>query len=228
MKHHEDWPLRRFVLCGSCGKPLTAGWVKNAAGKPYGFYFRAQKGCRAVSVRKEFLEHGWLTLLQMTQPKEEYLRRLPELVATSWEQRKARAEEERRQLTSRLAEQNALNKKSIEARVKGKISDEDFTTMKKAIADEIEHIEHGLKRLEEERSGVQELAKIKKYQLKNLWETWKNGDLNYRVELQFALAPEGLHWSDTKGFLNTSNPSLFQAYTELMRDLVGDGGRQRT
>jgi hypothetical protein len=72
---------------------------------------------------------------------------------------------------------------------------------------------------------VQELAKIKEYQLKNLWETWKNGDLNYRVELQFALAPEGLHWSDTKGFLNTSNPQLFQAYTELMRDLVGNGGR---
>jgi site-specific DNA recombinase len=228
VKHHEDWPLRRFVLCADCGKPLTAGWVKNSKGQPYGFYFCAQKGCRSVSVRKEFLEHGWLTLLQMTQPKEEYLRRLPELVETAWEQRKGRAEEERRQLTSRLAEQNALNKKAIEARVKGHISDEDFATMKKAIATEIEHIEHGLKRLNEERDGVQELARIKEYELKNLWETWKNGDLNYRVELQFALAPEGLHWSDTKGFLNTANPHLFQAYTELMRDLVGNGGRQRT
>jgi hypothetical protein len=46
-------------------------------------------------------------------------------------------------------------------------------------------------------------------------------DLNYRVELQFALGPEGLHWSDEKGFLNTANPHFFQAYTELMRDLVG-------
>jgi len=40
--------------------------------------------------------------------------------------------------------------------------------MKKAIADEIEHIEHGLKRLDEERSGVQELAKTKEYELKTL------------------------------------------------------------
>ena len=192
VKHHEDWPLRRFVLCASCGKSLTAGWVKNAAGKPYGFYFCAQKGCRSVSVRKEFLEHGWLTLLQMTQPKEEYLRRLPELVEAAWEQRKARAEEEQRQLTARLAAQVALNQRTIEARVKGKISDEDFATMKKAIADEIEHIEHAVKRLDEERSGVQELAKIKEYELKNLAESWKKGDLNYRVDLQFALAPEGL------------------------------------
>ena len=228
VKHHEDWPLRRFVLCAACSKPLTAGWVKNKAGKPYGFYFCAQKGCRSVSVRKEFLEHGWLTLLQMTQPKEEYLRRLPELVEAAWEHRKVRAEEEQRQLTNRLAEQVALNKRTIEARVKGLISDEDFATMKKAIADEIEHIEHAVKRLDEERTGVQELAKIKEYQLKNLWETWKNGDLNYRVELQFALAPEGLHWSDENGFLNTANPQLFQAYKELLADLVGDGGRQRT
>ena len=139
-----------------------------------------------------------------------------------------RAEEERRQLTARLAEQNALNKKSIEARVKGKISDEDFATMKKAIADEIEHIEHGLKRLNEERDGAQELAKIKEYQLKNLWETWKNGDLNYRVELQFALAPEGLRWSSDNGFLNKANPQLFQAYKELLGDLELNGGRQRT
>jgi site-specific DNA recombinase len=228
VKHHEDWPLRRFVLCGSCRKPLTAGWVKNAAGKPYGFYFCAQKGCRAVSLRKEYLEYAWLTLLQMTQPREEYLRRLPELVEAAWKQRKASAEEERRQLTSRLAEQNALDKKSIEARVKGQISDQDFATMKKAITDEIEHIEHSLKRLNEERDGVQEIAKIKEYELRNLAESWKNGDLNYRVELQFALAPDGLRWLPDNGFLNKGNQQLFQAFQELLADLVGDGGRQRT
>jgi hypothetical protein len=164
----------------------------------------------------------------MTQPREDYLQRLPELVEAAWEQRKVKAEEEQRQLTSRLGEQVALNKRTIEARVKGLISDEDYATMKKAIANEIEQIEHAVKRLDDERAGVRELAKIKEYQLKNLWEAWKNGDLNYRIELQFALAPEGLHWSTDNGFLNKANPQLFQAYRELLGDLVGDGGRQRT
>src|SRR5258708_14195738 len=36
--HHEDWPLRRFVLCVECGKPLTAAWVKNGAAKTYAVY----------------------------------------------------------------------------------------------------------------------------------------------------------------------------------------------
>jgi site-specific DNA recombinase len=43
-QQHEDWPLRRFVLCGECGKPLTSGWFKNSKGKRYGYYFCEEKG----------------------------------------------------------------------------------------------------------------------------------------------------------------------------------------
>ena len=225
VKHHEDWPLRRFVLCGKCGKPLTAGWVKNGKGKPYGYYFCAQKGCGVTTLKKDYLESAWLSLLRMTQPTEEYLRRLPELIAKAWEQRKGQAEQEQRQLKVRLGEQQAVNKQAIEARVKGLISDQDFTTLKTSITDEIEQIEHGLRRLEEERNSVQEIAKIKEYELRNLVESWQKGDLQYRVELQFALAPEGLRWSSDNGFLNKDNPQLFQAYKEMLADLVGNGGR---
>jgi hypothetical protein len=52
-----------------------------------------------------------------------------------------------------------LNKQTLEARVKGKISDEDFATMKDAVAAEVAGIERGLKRLEDERSGMRELIK---------------------------------------------------------------------
>jgi hypothetical protein len=48
---HQDWPLRRFVLCGMYGKPLTSGWSKNSKGKRYGYYFCEEKGCRAVKGR---------------------------------------------------------------------------------------------------------------------------------------------------------------------------------
>jgi site-specific DNA recombinase len=225
VKHHEDWPLRRWVLCGSCGKPLTSGWVKNGKGKPYGFYFCVQKGCRAVSVRKDFIEYAWHTLLSRTQPKEETLARLPEMVAKFWEHRRIHAEEEQRQFSKRQKEQQALNKQTIEARVKGLISEEDFATMKKAIAAEFEQIEQGLRRLEEERSGVQELTKTLQFKLENLADSWMNGDLSTRVDIQFALAPEGLRWSSDNGFLNKGNPQLFQAYKELVGDWEMSGGR---
>ena len=74
---------------------------------------------------------------------------------------------------------------------------------------------------------MQELAKTLQFTLENLADAWKNGDLQYRVDLQFALAPDGLRWSTDNGFLNKANPQLFQAYKELLGDLkwmVGDKG----
>ena len=225
VKHHDDWPLRRFVLCGSCGKPLTSGWVKNSKGNPYGYYFCVQKGCGASNVRKELLEAQWIGLLGMLEPKEELLNRLPEMVAAAWKHRKTRAEDERRQLTTRLTEQKALHKQTIEARVKGRISDEDFTTMKDSITSEIKLFEQALAALDEEKNGMQELTKTTEYRLKNLALCWQNGTLKDRVELQFSLWSDGLRWTKKDAFLNKANSSLFQQVEEMVRDLKVDGGR---
>ena len=228
VKHHEDWPLRRFVLCGSCGRPLTSGWVKNSKGQPYGFYFCAQKGCRAVSARKEDIESDWLNLLGMMQPTMEGVNQVAEAAAAAWQHRRVRAEEEQRQLNTHLIEQHTLNKQTIEARVKGKISDEDFATMKAAIAAEVAAIEQGLKKLEDERTGMQELIKNTEVRLSNLATWWQKANLQDRVELQFSLWPDGLSWSHERMFLNTANRSLFQQVKEMIDGLGLDGGRQRT
>ena len=82
--HHEDWPLRRFVLRGSCGKPLTFGWSTKSRGKPNGFYFCAQKGCRAVNARNESIERDWVNLLAMKQPTVEGVNQVAETAATGW------------------------------------------------------------------------------------------------------------------------------------------------
>src|SRR5271163_1946499 len=92
VKRHEDWPLRRFVLCGACGKPLTSGWVKNSKGQSYGFYFCFGKGCRAVSVRKEDIEQHWVALLGMMQPTVDGINQVAEMAAAGWQHRKVRAE----------------------------------------------------------------------------------------------------------------------------------------
>ncbi len=158
----------------------------------------------------------------------EGVNQVAEAAAAAWQHRKVRAEEEQRQLNTRLIEQHALNKQTIEARVKGKISDEDFSTMKAAIAAEVASIEQGLKRLEDERTGMQELIKNTEVRLSNLARWWQDANLQDRVELQFSLWPDGLSWSHERMFLNTANRSLFQQVKEMIDGLVLDGGRQRT
>jgi hypothetical protein len=74
----------------------------------------------------------------------------------SWQHQKVRAEEQQRQLSTRLIEQHVWNKQTIEVRVKSKISDKDFATMKDAIVTEVARIERVLKRLERERAGIED------------------------------------------------------------------------
>ena len=166
-----------------------------------------------------------MNLLGIMQPTIEGINQVAEMAAAGWQHRRVRAEEEQRQLTLRLTAQHDLNKQTIEARVKGKISDEDFATMKAAIAAEVGTIEQGLKRREDERIGMQELIKNTELRLENLAMWWQKASLEDRVELQFSLWPDGLHWSDENSFLNTRNRSLFQMVREMVRDLSMSGGR---
>ena len=45
-----DFPLRGFVLCDDCGKPLTACWSKSKTGKQHPYYLCHTKTC--ASYRK--------------------------------------------------------------------------------------------------------------------------------------------------------------------------------
>jgi hypothetical protein len=192
------------------------------------YYFCEEKGCRAVKGHKEVIEGSWITLLGMMEPKEELLRRAPEIAAAGWEHRRERHEDERRQLSTRLAAQQAMNMKAIEARVQGVISDEDFAKLKASIQTDLEHIQEGLRALDKEHATMKELIENTNYKLQNLSLSWQAAGLQDRMELQFSLWPEGLRWTPDSHFLNTSNHSLYQQVEEMMRDLVGHGGRSRT
>ncbi len=56
---HPDFPLRGFVRCERCGKPLTASWSTGRSGKRYAFYHCWAAGCRAVNVSAGKLEDAF-------------------------------------------------------------------------------------------------------------------------------------------------------------------------
>ena len=53
-RNHPDFPLRGFVRCETCGRPLTGSWSKGRNGR-YAYY-HCQRQCRAVNVSKAALE----------------------------------------------------------------------------------------------------------------------------------------------------------------------------
>lgn len=69
---NEDFPLRGFVSCGCCDKPLTACWSKSKTGKKHPYYLCHNKACTAYrkSIRRDKLEGDFEALLHSMQPSE--------------------------------------------------------------------------------------------------------------------------------------------------------------
>lgn len=65
----EDFPLRGFILCDCCQRPLTSGWAKGKR-KKHPYYFCYHKGCEMYgkTIRRDKLEGDFEDLLKTLQP----------------------------------------------------------------------------------------------------------------------------------------------------------------
>ena len=88
LRSHPDFPLRHFVKCGCCGKPLTGSWSKGRT-KRYPYYCCPNSRCRAVSVKKAELEGYFVAHLERMQPEPRYVRLFNEIVLDVWKEKQA-------------------------------------------------------------------------------------------------------------------------------------------
>jgi DNA invertase Pin-like site-specific DNA recombinase len=95
-RDHPDFPLRRFVACAACGKPLTGSNSRGKSARPYPYYHCV--ACGKVRVRKSRLEDEFRGLLARLRPREEYARLFNEIVLDVWRDR----QKETRQSRARL------------------------------------------------------------------------------------------------------------------------------
>lgn len=67
---YADFPLRGFVTCGDCDKPMTSCWSKSKTGKKHPYYMCFNKSCDSYrkSIRRDELQGAFETLLRTVQP----------------------------------------------------------------------------------------------------------------------------------------------------------------
>jgi DNA invertase Pin-like site-specific DNA recombinase len=81
-RNHPDFPLRGFVRCDSCRRPLTGSWSKGR--NEYYAYYHCQRQCRAVNVSKDKCEGLFVDELGELQPSPGYMRLVKERVVDAW------------------------------------------------------------------------------------------------------------------------------------------------
>ena len=85
-----DFPLRGFVTCGDCGKPMTACWSKGRTAT-YPYYLCPTRGCESYgkSVRKEKMEAEFEELLLDLRPSEKLYDLAGDTFRDLWDERLA-------------------------------------------------------------------------------------------------------------------------------------------
>lgn len=221
-KLSEDFPLRGVVRCAKCGERLTAAWVKGRK-EHYPRYWCWNSSCKGVAAGREELEGQFLKLLGDLQPSAKLLAELPQRAAAQWQERKNRIAESARSLSGRLADQTALNRKAIMAKLDGSLTEHEFDTVKEPIAEEIARIEAEIKALDSESSTLEELMRQTQAQAVDLVLTWNTSNVNQRHELALALFPEGLSFSRERLFFEPRNLTLNQMVWRFVEELGNVG-----
>ena len=90
----EDFPLRGFVTCGDCGKPLTACWSKGKL-KKYAYYLCDHKGCVSYrkSIPRDKLEGAFQEVLLSLQPTERLFKLAKAMFKDAWNIRLSQSKE---------------------------------------------------------------------------------------------------------------------------------------
>ncbi|WP_299790810.1 recombinase family protein [uncultured Marivita sp.] len=89
-----DFPLRGFVLCSDCDKPLTACWSQGKKEK-YPYYLCPTKGCPSYrkSIKRDVLEGEFEDVLRSLQPTEGLFALVKAMFRDAWDMRLAQASE---------------------------------------------------------------------------------------------------------------------------------------
>ena len=208
-RNHPDFPLRGFVRCETCGRPLTGSWSKGRNGR-YAYY-HCPRRCRAVNVSKAKLEGAFADELALLQPTPGYMRVVKDRVLYVWEQECAAArertvEQERRLKAVRLKldrlDEAFLYSESIDLATYGRQRDklrEELTLSK---------IDYHTEAVEE--LDVEGILAFAERILPRASDMWVQASLDYRQRLQELFFPEGIAFDGNRFNRTAVTASLFK------------------
>jgi hypothetical protein len=221
------FPLRGYVRCEACGKPLTASWSKGRS--DYYAYYHCRGRCRgAVNISKTKLEELFVDELARLQPTQGFMRLVKDRVLHAWRDIKSDAKH-------RIAE---LERKQKAIREKLDRLDEAFLYERTIDIDAYDRHRDKLREAltlvqmdrhatELEELDVEGILAFAERVLPSASNLWVQASLNQKQRLQQLFFPEGVRF-DGKGFVGTGvTLPVFNYLTpvsELKKDLVGPAG----
>ncbi len=86
---NADFPLRGFIVCGDCDRPLTACWSKSKTGRKHPYYLCHNKACDSYrkSIKRDEIETAFANLLRKLQPSKQLIAVATAMFKAAWDVR---------------------------------------------------------------------------------------------------------------------------------------------
>lgn len=213
-----DFPLRGFVLCDDCEKPMTTAWSKGCR-KHYPYYLCDTPGCpsKRKSIPRAKIEEGFAEILQSMQPTKRFFDVARAMFERAWEARLAEAHRAKKAVLKQLAD--------IEGQI-GKLLDRIVESSSSSV---ISALEKRVEKLEREKLLVAEKAEtmvpakgrfgesieLALRFLANPWNIYENGSLPLRQTVLRLAFVEPLRYSRENGYRTIETAFPFKVLAGL-------------
>jgi len=190
-RNRPDFPLRGFVRCDACGRPLTGSWSKGRNG--HYAYYHCQRQCRAVNVSKATLENAFVDELALLQPTPGYMRLVKDRILHVLEQRRAEANERTTEQERRVkAIQQKLDRLDEAFLYSESIDLTSYSRQRDKLREELTlaQIDRHTEAVDE--FDVQGSLAFAERILPRASDLWVQASLDYKQRLQQLFFPEGI------------------------------------
>ena len=188
--NRPDFPLRRFLRCGKCRRPLTASWSTGRSNR-YAYYHCPR--CSGVRGRSEDVEKGFLAYLERLKPDPGYVRLFREIVLDVWREEQNRVRGIERLRTKRVSGLHGKLDRLEEAFIYEQAIDQStYERQRDQIQEELTLADLDLHEARIENVDVEGILAFAEHLLANAGRVWMEADLEQRLQIQSALFPEGL------------------------------------
>ncbi len=193
-RNNPDFPLRGFVTCGHCGKPLTGSWSQGKMRQRYAYYHCPPKAhCRRTNIPRPELEGKFVGLLEQLRPRPELLALFRRIALDVWNARKQDITAQRTAAERKVAEFKRRKDQLLEAFIYQKAIDQE------TYKDQLDKLSEGLALAEMEQHGqrfdeldVEAVLAFAERVSLNASRMWLEGNLDQRQRFQALLFPKGV------------------------------------
>jgi len=195
----EDIPLKRSILCGVCGTPLTGSFSKGNGGKY--LYYRCRKcGKKAVSVRGETLEADFKKLLSKILVNDDNYPLLEHVLQKRHKTRQEEIIDEIDGLTANERKMQSRIDELYKMRLDGKINDNRFEQQSDLLETELTTLQEELRCVRNSICALEELLDDVIPKLDDLTAIRDEIDFEDWLEFFSAVFPEKLKYTTKGGF----------------------------